>query len=191
MARTISNMAGGKTASGKTTGRKIPSRKTSIAQRSIPKASRNHTEAKEQQYMENFTPWSALAGGALIGLAAAIYVIVLGRVTGISGIVGGLLQPVKTEVPIQLMFVAGIFIAPFVVALFSGPLAKPQVTGSIPVLLIAGLLVGIGSRLGGGCTSGHGICGNARLSPRSIIATIAFMGAGIAIVFVTRRLLGI
>jgi uncharacterized protein len=141
--------------------------------------------------MEHFTPWSALAGGMLIGLAAAIYVIVLGRVTGISGIVGGLLQPVKTEVPMQLLFVAGIFLGPFAVALFSGPLAKPEVTSSVPVLITAGLLVGIGSRLGGGCTSGHGICGNARLSPRSLVATLLFMGAGIAMVFVTRRILGI
>ena len=140
--------------------------------------------------MENFTPWSALAGGVLIGLAAAIYVLVLGRVTGISGILGGLLQPVRSEVPLQLMFIAGIFIAPILLAFTGYAVSKPQVTGSIPILIVAGLLVGIGSRLGGGCTSGHGICGNARLSPRSIVATILFMGAGIAIVFVTRHMLG-
>lgn len=141
--------------------------------------------------MENFTPWSALAGGALIGVAAAIYVLVLGRVTGISGILGGMLQPNRTELPLQLMFVAGIFIAPLLVAMVSGPLQKLQVTGSIPVLVIAGLLVGIGSRLGGGCTSGHGICGNARLSPRSIVATLTFMGAGMLVVFAARRMMGI
>ena len=140
--------------------------------------------------MENFTPWSALAGGILIGLAAAIYVIVLGRVTGISGILGGILQPSRTEVGVQIAFVAGLIAGPFAVALISGPEALPKVTGSYPVLIAAGLLVGIGARLGGGCTSGHGICGNARLSPRSILATVLFMGAGTAMVFVTRRLLG-
>ena len=141
--------------------------------------------------MENFTPWSALAGGALIGLAAAIYVIMLGRVTGISGIIGGLLQPVRTEVPMQLLFVAGLIIAPLALSLFGLPVSRPDVTKSIPVLVVAGLLVGFGSRLGGGCTSGHGICGNARLSPRSIVATVLFMAAGIAVVFVARRLLGL
>jgi uncharacterized membrane protein YedE/YeeE len=140
--------------------------------------------------MENFTPWSALAGGVLIGLAAAIYVIVLGRVTGISGILGGILQPSRTEVPVQIAFVVGLVAGPLAVALLSGPVALPRITGSYPVLITAGLLVGIGARLGGGCTSGHGICGNARLSPRSILATVLFMGAGIATVFVTRRLLG-
>ena len=140
--------------------------------------------------MENFTPWSALAGGILIGLAAAIYVIVLGRVTGISGILGGILQPSRTEVGVQIAFVAGLIAGPFAIALISGPVALPKITGSYPVLITAGLLVGIGARLGGGCTSGHGICGNARLSPRSILATVLFMGAGIAMVFVTRRLLG-
>lgn len=141
--------------------------------------------------MANFTPWSALAGGILIGLAAAVYVLVLGRVTGISGILGSILQPVRTELPIQIAFVGGLIAAPLLVAVFAGPLPKPQITGSIGILIVAGLLVGLGARLGGGCTSGHGICGNARLSPRSIAATLVFMAAGIATVYVARRLLGL
>jgi len=141
--------------------------------------------------MENFTPWSALAGGALIGLAAAIYVIALGRVAGVSGVIGALLQPVRSEWTLPAAFVAGIFLAPFAVAWIGGPVAPPRIDASIPILIVAGLLVGVGSRMGGGCTSGHGVCGNARLSPRSIVATVIFMSAGIAVVFITRRLMGI
>lgn len=140
--------------------------------------------------MENFTPLSALAGGALIGLAAAVYIVFLGRVTGISGILGSLLQPVRSEFPIQAAFVAGLVAAPIMLGLISGSSQTPQITGSLPLLIVAGILVGFGSRMGGGCTSGHGICGNARLSPRSITATILFMGAAMATVFATRRLLG-
>lgn len=141
--------------------------------------------------MENFTPWSALAGGALIGLAAALYLFFLGRVTGISGILAGLIKPAKSEWPIQLAFIIGLIAAPFAVRWFSGSTISITVTQSIPILVIAGVLVGYGTRLGGGCTSGHGICGNARLSPRSIAATVLFVLAGMATVYVTKRVIGL
>ena len=135
-----------------------------------------------------FTPWSALVGGALIGVAAALLVLLNGRVAGISSIVGGLLRPARGDVSWRLAFVLGLVAAPLVYALFAA-LPVPQIDAGPGVLIVAGLLVGIGTRYGGGCTSGHGDCGLSRLSPRSLVATLAFMGAGFVVVFVVRHLL--
>ncbi len=137
-----------------------------------------------------FTPWTSLAGGALIGLAAGLFVLLNGRVAGISGIVGGLLRPTKGGVAWRTSFVAGLVGAPAVWLLFTA-LPKPQIDAGWGALVIAGLLVGIGTRYGAGCTSGHGVCGLSRLSPRSLVATLAFMAAGFVTVFVLRHLLGI
>lgn len=135
-----------------------------------------------------FTPWSALAGGALIGLAAAMFVLLNGRVAGISGVVGGLLKPAAGDVAWRIAFVAGLVGAPLVYLLFA-PLPLPQIDADVGALVAAGLLVGVGTRYGAGCTSGHGVCGLARLSPRSLVATATFMGAGFVTVYVLRHLL--
>jgi uncharacterized membrane protein YedE/YeeE len=135
-----------------------------------------------------FTPWSSLAGGALIGLAAAMFVLLNGRIAGVSGIVAGLLRPMKYDLGWRIAFVAGMVAAPTLYALVN---ARPEVhIAASPVLLvIAGLLVGIGTRYGSGCTSGHGVCGVSRLSPRSLVATAVFMSTGFATVFIVRHLL--
>ncbi|XYJ12607.1 YeeE/YedE family protein [Telluria sp. B2] len=137
----------------------------------------------------HFTPWTSLAGGILIGLAAAAFALFNGRIAGISGIVGGLLRPAPGDVAWRLAFLAGLVGAPLVYGLAA---ALPQVTVEADgfTLVAAGLLVGIGSRYGAGCTSGHGVCGLSRRSRRSLVATLAFMLAGFATVFVTRHLLG-
>lgn len=137
-----------------------------------------------------FTPWSALAGGVLIGLAAAMFVLLNGRIAGISGVIGGLFKPVKGDVAWRAAFVLGLVGAPVVHGLFAA-VPTPQIEAQFGALVVAGLLVGIGTRYGSGCTSGHGVCGLARLSPRSLVATAAFMGAGFATVFVARHVLGI
>jgi len=134
-----------------------------------------------------FTPWPALAGGLLIGLAAAIFVLLNGRIAGISGILGGLLKPVRGDAGWRVAFVAGLIGAPWAYAAFSA-LPRVQVDAGYGVLAAAGLLVGIGTRYGAGCTSGHGVCGLSRLSPRSLAATAAFMAAGFAVVFLVRHL---
>lgn len=136
-----------------------------------------------------FTPWTSLAGGLLIGLAAALFLLFNGRIAGISGIVGGLLKPARGDIAWRIAFVAGLVIAPLVYAL-AAPLPQVHVEANYPVLLIAGLLVGIGTRYGSGCTSGHGICGLSRSSPRSVMATVAFMFAGFVTVYVARHLIG-
>lgn len=135
-----------------------------------------------------FTPGPALAGGLLIGLAAAVLIRFAGRIAGISGIVGGLLRPVVGDRAWRLAFVAGLLVSPWVYALFAGPL-RPHIDADWATLLLAGLLVGIGTRYGAGCTSGHGVCGLSRLSPRSAVATAVFMAAGFATVWVLRHLL--
>jgi uncharacterized membrane protein YedE/YeeE len=137
-----------------------------------------------------FTPWSALAGGVLIGLAAAMFVLLNGRIAGISGVIGGLFKPVAGDLAWRAAFAIGLVGAPLVYGLCAA-LPLPQIDASFAALIGAGLLVGLGTRYGSGCTSGHGVCGLARLSPRSIVATAAFMGAGFATVFVTRHVLGI
>lgn len=136
-----------------------------------------------------FTPGTALMGGALIGLATALFALLNGRIAGISGILGGLLQPRPGDVSWRLTFLAGLLLAPFVYQLFE-PLPDLRIDASAGTLLLAGLLVGVGTRYGSGCTSGHGVCGLSRRSPRSLTATLTFMGAGFVTVFVTRHLLG-
>jgi uncharacterized membrane protein YedE/YeeE len=137
----------------------------------------------------NFSPWSALAGGALIGLAAAIFVLCNGRVAGISGLLGSLLMRGAEGRLEKGMFVLGVLLAPLMWQLFS-ELPVIDFQGSWWGLLVAGLLVGFGSRYGSGCTSGHGVCGLSRLSGRSLVATLSFMSAGFATVWIIRHLLG-
>ena len=137
-----------------------------------------------------FSPGSALAGGVFIGIAAAMFVLLNGRIAGISGILGGLLQPVRGDSAWRLAFILGLVAAP-AAYLLAGPLPKAQIDAGWGTLVVAGLLVGVGTRYGSGCTSGHGVCGLSQLSPRSLAATAAFMGAGFLTVFVVRHLLGI
>ncbi len=136
----------------------------------------------------HFTPWTSFAGGILIGVAAAMLVLLNGRIAGISGIVGGLLTPRRADVGWRLAFVAGLFAAPLLVTVF-GQTPMPRIDAGFGMLAAAGLLVGIGTSYGSGCTSGHGVCGLSRLSPRSLAATAAFMLAGIATVFLARHVL--
>ena len=140
--------------------------------------------------MNAFTPWSALAGGVLIGLAAAMFVLLNGRIAGISGVLGGLLTPSRGDVAWRVAFVLGIVVAPWAYSIVAA-WPQPQIDAGDGALVVAGLLVGIGTRYGSGCTSGHGVCGLSRLSPRSLAATAAFMGAGFATVYVIRHLSGI
>jgi len=137
---------------------------------------------------QHFTPWSALAGGALIGLAASLLILANGRVAGISGIVGGLMRPQRSESGWRVAFIAGLLAAPWLLSL-AQPLAVPRIDAGPPILIAAGLLVGLGTRYASGCTSGHGVCGLSRLSLRSLVATLVFMAAGFVTVFVVRHLL--
>jgi uncharacterized membrane protein YedE/YeeE len=136
----------------------------------------------------HFTPWHALAGGMLIGVASVLFVLFNGRIAGISGIAGGLLRPRRGDLDWRLAFIGGLVLAP---ALWSLVAALPQarIDAGYGSLIAAGLLVGVGTRYAGGCTSGHGVCGLSRLSPRSLVATLSFMAAGFATVFVLRHLL--
>jgi len=136
----------------------------------------------------HFTPWSALAGGLLIGASAALLLLANGRIAGISGILGGLLRPAAGDVAWRAAFIGGLVFSPALYALFAG-LPDATVEAGYTVLVLAGLLVGAGTRYGSGCTSGHGVCGLSRLSPRSLVATLVFMAAGFATVFVVRHLL--
>lgn len=143
----------------------------------------------------HFSPWSALAGGALIGLAASLLLLANGRIAGVSSIISGLLGPADGNRRWQASFLAGLLLAP---GLWAGlapnglPASDLVPTGPTEwsVLVIGGLLVGFGTRLANGCTSGHGVCGLARLSRRSLIAVLVFMAAGFATVFLTRHVLG-
>ncbi|WP_395028436.1 YeeE/YedE family protein [Comamonas odontotermitis] len=138
--------------------------------------------------MSALTPVTALLGGALIGLAAVLLVLFNGRIAGISGIVGSLLPPRAPGGAWRVAFVIGLLAAPWAYGLFA-PVPAAASPASWPVLAIAGLLVGFGTRLGSGCTSGHGVCGLSRLSVRSLVATLCFMAAGFATVFVARHVL--
>jgi uncharacterized protein len=140
--------------------------------------------------MANFTPISAAIGGALIGLAAVLLMRFNGRIAGVTGIMDGLINPRSDDRLWRLTFVVGLIAAPLSAAFVGYPVALPQMPGSIVVIAVAGLLVGFGTRLSNGCTSGHGICGIARLSPRSIIATMVFMVAAIAVVALTHHVFG-
>ena len=137
-----------------------------------------------------FTPWSALAGGMLIGLATTMFALLNGRVAGISGVLGGLFKPVRGDIGWRAAFIAGIIAAPAIYALVA-TLPAMQIDASYAMLIAAGLLVGVGTRYGSGCTSGHGVCGLSRLSPRSLVATAAFMAAGFVVVFLLRHLVNI
>ena len=137
----------------------------------------------------NFTPWASLAGGLLIGVATVTLLLFNGRIAGISGILGGLLKPVQGDITWRIAFVAGLVLSPLAFAV-AAPLPEVHIEASYPMLLAAGLLVGIGTRFGSGCTSGHGICGLSRRSPRSVVATFAFMFAGFVTVYFARHLIG-
>src|SRR5690606_12002187 len=141
--------------------------------------------------MTGFTPLASLIGGMMIGLSAVLLMLWEGRIAGISGIAGRLLPPWRDGVFLsRLGFVAGLVAAPFAVMAFTGQPVAQTVSGNVPLMLAAGLIVGFGSVWGNGCTSGHGVCGLARLSARSLVATLVFMGVAIATVFVTRHLIG-
>jgi uncharacterized membrane protein YedE/YeeE len=136
-----------------------------------------------------FTPSSALAGGVLIGIAAAMFVLLNGRIAGISGVLGGLLRPARGDLAWRIAFV--VLIAAPLLYVSVAPQPSLRIDTTYGALVLAGVLVGFGTRLGSGCTSGHGVCGLSRLSLRSLVATLAFMGAGFATVFVARHLLGL
>ncbi|WP_144173059.1 YeeE/YedE family protein [Pseudomonas sp. Kh13] len=135
-----------------------------------------------------FTPWSALAGGVLIGLGAGLFAVVNGRIAGISGLLGSLLQQGGEGRREKLAFLLGLLAAPLLWGIFA-TLPSPRFTTASWMLIVAGLLVGLGTRYGSGCTSGHGVCGLSRLSPRSAVATLCFMATGFATVYVVRHLL--
>jgi uncharacterized protein len=137
----------------------------------------------------SFTPWAALGGGALIGLSAAMFILLNGRIAGISGIVGGLLKPQSGDIAWRVLFVAGMLLAPTFWILFA-QMPAINIDADYPLLIAAGLLVGLSTRYGAGCTSGHGVCGISRLSPRSIVATLAFMATGFLTVYIIRHLFG-
>jgi uncharacterized membrane protein YedE/YeeE len=136
----------------------------------------------------HFTPWTSLAGGLLIGLAASAFVLLNGRIAGISGILGGLLRPARGDIAWRVAFLAGLVGAPLAYGLFAA-LPEARIEAGDTALVAAGLLVGLGTRYGSGCTSGHGVCGLSRLSPRSLVATLSFMLAGFVTVYVVRHLI--
>ncbi|AJP58486.1 YeeE/YedE [Pandoraea vervacti] len=138
----------------------------------------------------NFTPWASLAGGVLIGLAAVWLMLSSGRIAGISGIAGGLLRPRAGDVGWRVAFIVGLMVAPWVYRAVT-VVPEAQVDASTTMLIVAGGLVGFGTRLGSGCTSGHGVCGLSRLSWRSLVATLCFMATGFLTVYVVRHVLGI
>jgi len=147
-------------------------------------------EIKEYRDMtidwNHFTPWMSLAGGIVLGLASALFILFNGRVLGISGIVGGLLRPKTRDIVWRLSFLLGMLVAPSLYVAFIGPMVA-TIDASWAMVIVAGLLVGIGTRYGSGCTSGHGVCGLSRMSPRSLVATLSFMAAGFITVFLLRQ----
>jgi uncharacterized protein len=138
----------------------------------------------------NFTPVSAAIGGGLIGLSAVLLMLMTGRIAGISGIFAGLLQSRSNDRGWRIAFIAGLILVPVVAGLIGYGMAPPKLPANWAVIVAAGLLVGFGTRLGGGCTSGHGICGISRLSARSLVATLVFMATAIVTVAVTHHVLG-
>lgn len=141
--------------------------------------------------MASFNPITALLGGGLIGLASVLLMMLTGRIAGISGILGGCLTPTASDRLWRFAFIVGLVLAPVVSGLLGYPLPAPLMPASWVMIAIAGLLVGLGTRLGGGCTSGHGVCGVARLSARSIVATAIFMASAIVVVAIMRHGLGV
>jgi uncharacterized membrane protein YedE/YeeE len=140
--------------------------------------------------MAEFSPVSALAGGLMIGAAAALFLLLHGRIAGISGIAGGLLRPAAGNVAWRIAFLGGLVLGALVYRGASGMSDAIEITAAWPALVAGGVLVGFGTRLGGGCTSGHGVCGIARLSPRSIVATVLFMAAAAIVVYIARHAVG-
>ncbi|UFH50467.1 YeeE/YedE family protein [Pseudomonas sp. KNUC1026] len=137
----------------------------------------------------HFTPWSALAGGVLIGLAASLFAVANGRIAGISGLLGSLLQRGAEGRLEKALFLIGLLVAPFAWALVAAPV-RPSFPAGVTGLVVAGLLVGLGTRYGSGCTSGHGVCGLARLSRRSLVATACFMASAGLTVWLVRHVWG-
>jgi uncharacterized membrane protein YedE/YeeE len=139
--------------------------------------------------VSHFTPWSSLLGGMLIGASASALFLCNGRIAGISGILGGLIQRVQGETAWRVWFLAGLLLGGLGLEL-AAPMRLGGSTVSLPLTVVAGLLVGFGTRLGNGCTSGHGVCGISRGSKRSIVATVTFMATGALATFVVRHVLG-
>ena len=138
----------------------------------------------------NFTPWLSLGGGLLLGLASAIFILINGRILGISGILGGLLVPRMGDIGWRISFLLGMAAAPWVGSVLLGSLvASPRIEAGYVAIAAAGLLVGFGTRLGSGCTSGHGVCGLSRLSPRSLVSTLTFMSLGFLVVYLVRHVI--
>ena len=137
---------------------------------------------------QTFTPWSSLAGGILIGVAASVLILFNGRIAGISGIIGGLLKPSGGDIGWRIAFIGGLLGAPLIYRVTT-ELPTIEIDAGNGVLIAAGLLVGVGTRYGSGCTSGHGVCGISRLSPRSLAATLIFMAAGFAATYAVRHLI--
>lgn len=137
----------------------------------------------------HFTPWSAITGGVLLGIASALFILANGRILGISGILGGLFPPKAGDAGWRLTFLLGMFAAPWLFMLVAPAdfMSAPRIEANTLTTVIAGLLVGIGTRYASGCTSGHGVCGLSRLSPRSLVATLSFMGAGFGTVLIARH----
>lgn len=140
--------------------------------------------------MEHFTPWSSLVGGTLIGLSAALLLATNGRIAGISGILGGLLSPWGEDRGWRITFLVGLVAGCALARAVTGGGPEVQMIVGVPALIVAGLLVGVGTRVGNGCTSGHGVCGMARFSPRSLVATLTFMFTGGLTVFLVRHMIG-
>ena len=140
--------------------------------------------------MDSFTPFAAILGGVLIGLSASAMLFLHGRIAGISGIAGGLVSPKRGDTAWRLWFIGGLVVAGIVAAALAPSMLHVGIERSSLAVAVAGLLVGFGSRLGSGCTSGHGVCGITRFSPRSLIATATFMTTGAAAAFVVGHLLG-
>jgi uncharacterized membrane protein YedE/YeeE len=139
---------------------------------------------------QHFTPWASLIGGLLLGVASAAFILINGRILGISGILGGLLPPKVGDISWRVAFLLGMLAAPtvFMALTPAGFASEPRIDAGFWTVIAAGLLVGIGTRYASGCTSGHGVCGLSRLSPRSLVATLSFMGAGFFIVYIVRHI---
>jgi len=136
----------------------------------------------------HLTPWGSLSGGLLLGVASGLFILINGRILGVSGILGGLLAPRSGDVAWRLSFLVGMAVAPLVAAsLFPASIGLPRIDAGYLTIAGAGLLVGFGTRYGSGCTSGHGVCGLSRLSPRSLVSTLTFMGAGFLMVYLLRH----
>jgi uncharacterized membrane protein YedE/YeeE len=138
----------------------------------------------------HFTPWTSLSGGVLLGVASALFILLNGRILGISGILGGLLPAKKSDASWRLTFLLGLFVSPLLMKAISPAdvLHAPRIDANMSMVVVAGLMVGLGTRYGSGCTSGHGVCGLSRLSPRSALATGLFMAAGFVTVFVLKHI---